>query len=273
MKAIRSQTIEEVMLILEEAKIEQPWKNLVNDKLETNTNKQVSPILLASIIGNPKIVSCLLENGAFINDDDFVGMRPLHLAAYHGHHESLNLILQHPDISIRSTSNDGSTAIHSAVLGKYSSESTRIYVMQLLLSQGADINAADADKSTPLHLACMRGLKESIYFLVSNGADINIKDADGNTPLHLICSMSTKDSTDQLAIVNFLIDKNADIHAKNKTGWMPIHKCVYEHHVALACMFVSKIGVSVYERTHYGMNALDMCCSKTEKGIFCFILY
>ena len=39
MKAIRSQTIEEVMLILEEAKIEQPWKNLVNDKLETNTNR------------------------------------------------------------------------------------------------------------------------------------------------------------------------------------------------------------------------------------------
>jgi ankyrin repeat protein len=56
---------------------------------------------------------------------------------------------------------------------------------RLLIQHGADVNAPDVDKSTPLHLASKGGHVEFAQVLIEYGADVN---AEGNykwTPLHL----------------------------------------------------------------------------------------
>ena len=51
------------------------------------------------------------------------------------------------------------------------------------LADGADLDARDGDRMTPLHLAAMEGHKEIVKLLIPKGADVNAMENDGGTPL------------------------------------------------------------------------------------------
>jgi cytohesin len=57
-------------------------------------------------------------------------------------------------------------------------------VVELLIDNGADVNATDKYGDTTLHWAAVLGRKnEIVELLILNGADVNAKDMDGETPL------------------------------------------------------------------------------------------
>jgi ankyrin repeat protein len=58
-------------------------------------------------------------------------------------------------------------------------------VVQLLLVNGAEVNARDNKKMTPLHIAVINGHKEVIELLLTNGADANAKNNREMAPSHL----------------------------------------------------------------------------------------
>ena len=58
-------------------------------------------------------------------------------------------------------------------------------MVELLLAQGADVNAPATGGYTPLHVAAQNGQEEIIVLLLKNKADINAVTNDGQSPLEL----------------------------------------------------------------------------------------
>ncbi|HPZ08161.1 MAG TPA: ankyrin repeat domain-containing protein, partial [Candidatus Eremiobacteraeota bacterium] len=65
-------------------------------------------------------------------------------------------------------------------------EDKKIRIAELLLSEGANINAKDIDGETPFHWLSWNGsYKLLAHMLITEGADINAKNNFGATPLNL----------------------------------------------------------------------------------------
>ena len=56
-------------------------------------------------------------------------------------------------------------------------------MIELLLRYGANINALDQDKKTPLHYAAEQGVSTIIPLLIKNGALPGLKDYNQDTPM------------------------------------------------------------------------------------------
>ena len=55
---------------------------------------------------------------------------------------------------------------------------------EVLLKNGADVNAKNKDGDTPLHHAARNSNYNTVEVLLKNGADVNAKNKNGDTPLH-----------------------------------------------------------------------------------------
>jgi len=89
-------------------------------------------------------------------------------------------------------------------------------MVQLLLDQGADVNAKDAAGKTPLHWAAKADL-DTVRTLMSAGAEVNAKDDLDRTPLHFLSASAAPD------IVILLVKAGADVNAKTANDWTPLH--------------------------------------------------
>ena len=139
-----------------------------------------TPLLYASYIGNPQIVSALLDANCNIRArDDIDGAMAIHIAAANGHDEVVNLLLNKDKTLINEVDNNGEdTPLHWAIMKN--SDST----VELLLSQGANPNQKNSSAQTPLHYAAMYKNMYAVNLLVEKyKVDKNLKDKDGKTAL------------------------------------------------------------------------------------------
>jgi len=72
----------------------------------------------------------------------------------------------------------GQTALFQAIR-KYDLEA-----FEWLLAKGANVNARDRWKQTPLHIAVMEGRADMVERLSREGAEVNAKNYKGRTPLY-----------------------------------------------------------------------------------------
>jgi len=84
--------------------------------------------------------------------------------------------------------------------------------VQLLISQGADVNEKNRMGWTPLHTAIRNRQQALIEPLIAKGADVNAKDNSGQTPLHAAVYIGQKDA------VELLIAKGADVNIMGGRG-------------------------------------------------------
>lgn len=94
------------------------------------------------------------------------------------------------------------------------------------LAAGADIESRDSKKQrTPLSVAIFSNCPEIVELLISSGANVNAADKGGFSPLH--CSMCNHD----LSIVKGLVNAGAIIDAQDKIGYTPLHwSFFYDRH-------------------------------------------
>ena len=172
------------------------------DLANLRTEQGESPLLLAAYHQQPAAVAVLAEHarldvfeaavvGRADRLDELLSAEPglvrartpdgwtaLHLAAFFGPPASTERLLAHgADVSAVSQNTQANTPLHAALAGRGDAA-----VVDLLLSAGADVNAAAAQGVTPLHVAASRGSRELITRLLARGANPGATMADGTTP-------------------------------------------------------------------------------------------
>ncbi len=121
-------------------------------------------------------------NPQLINAYNGDGWTPLQVAAFAGQPEAVGLLLDRgANVNARSRNDEGNTALHGAAAGWQPAR--RAAVATLLLARGADLEAADAEGNTPLHLAAQVDAADVIKLLLRQGAAVNARRGDGKTPL------------------------------------------------------------------------------------------
>ncbi|XP_065175426.1 poly [ADP-ribose] polymerase tankyrase-like [Sycon ciliatum] len=93
-----------------------------------------------------------------------------------------------------------------------SSVARRKALLELLLKKGADVNAANREMSTPLHLSCHRGYVDAMEVLIKYNCKINMPDNLGLTPLHRAAQAN------ELQACRLLISHDADVSLTNNDG-------------------------------------------------------
>lgn len=194
--------------------------------VNAKNKKGLTPLYFASQqYTNTKLIKLLLEKSADVNVRDEENRTPLYLSV-RGHwsqkkggniHDVKLLLQAGAKVNVKLTR--GGTPLHAAV------SKGRIDLTKLLLTHGADVNAASNPdwrfrrvppyRRTPLHIAAgVFALKERTYdetektkssdayqadslamvkLLLANGAKVNVRDSDGVTPLDIAERMGYED--------------------------------------------------------------------------------
>jgi ankyrin repeat protein len=184
--------------------------------------------------GDVAMVNLLLEKGAQVDAKDSSGEGALIEAARTGNVEIVRILL--PRTSNQREKNGGLFAaaeggsveirmrnpdsrVSDGRAPGPALESPWLQIAGLLLESGANLEATDEDRSTPLMLAAAYGQTDIFSFLLDRGAGINVRDKNGNTPLIAAaceCALATMNST--YDIVRILLQKGAAVNARNHEG-------------------------------------------------------
>ena len=107
-------------------------------------------------------------------------------------------------------------------------------VLDFLLSIGADVNTADINGATPLHLAGQFSNDIGIFqSLIDNGAKINITQKDW-TPLHYAARYSKN-----VDVIKLLIDKGANTKTKTDYKYTPYHLSLFNDSIETFQFFLN----------------------------------
>jgi len=133
-------------------------------------------LIFAAGGGHADIVTTLLENGANVHAVNMYGNSPLHEAARMS--VGTCKVLLEKGAGASAVNNKGSTPLHFACYEDEDMSDVPAFV-ELFVAAGADVNAADNKRATPLLVLATTGNVDAIKLLISKGADVTAKDVQG----------------------------------------------------------------------------------------------
>lgn len=153
--------------------------------LDIQNNLHQSPLHLATYLNLTQVVTGLLDKGASLGLQDQDGNTALHVACQHGQMECAAEMTREVSPSelvpvLEAQNWRGLTCLHLAALNK------QHHIMNLLTKKGADLNIQEGTSGkTALHLAVELHDLTSVKLLLSRGANVDAAMFNGCTPLHL----------------------------------------------------------------------------------------
>jgi len=101
-----------------------------------------------------------------------------------------------------------------------------------LLDRGANVNAEDHIKQTPLHMAAWFDSTEIARLLLDRGARVDAEDDEKETPLHRAAYSG------RTAVARLLIDRGANVNAEDGDKWTPLHMAARNGHTEVAKLLI-----------------------------------
>ncbi|XP_064273154.1 nuclear factor NF-kappa-B p105 subunit isoform X5 [Passer domesticus] len=154
-----------------------------NDIINMRNDLYQTPLHLAVITKQAKVVEDLLKAGADVSLLDRHGNSVLHLAATEGDDKILSLLLKNEKVSpmVNLPNAEGLSAIHMVVMANSMS------CLKQLIAAGVNINAQEQKSGrTALHLAVeQENIPLAGCLLLEGDADVDSTTYDGTTPLHI----------------------------------------------------------------------------------------
>ena len=145
----------------------------------------LTPLHYAARYGRKEVVELLFAKGADVNVKSDGGITPLDWTEpYEDDSPELKAAKKETADLLREHS--GKTGQELAAANKKLTDAALngdIEAVKQYLAAGADVNAKNENRLTPLHLAGFKGHKEIAELLIAKGADVNAKDEGGYTPL------------------------------------------------------------------------------------------
>lgn len=182
--ATTSQTIHEAARKGDKVSIEE----FLNKGVQVNKrdNLGFTPLDFASWYGHLDIVKILIANGADVGSRDKNLMTPLHWASAYGRKEVAEFLIEE-DADIHAKNQNGGTPLSATTMGGGGNCKG---VAELLIANGADVNVKLRDGATALHRAVLNGQPTILELLLSEGANADAKDHLRKTPLDQAITLS-----------------------------------------------------------------------------------
>jgi ankyrin repeat protein len=194
----------------------------------------MTALMAVARTGNVDAAKLLLEHGATVDGrENFGGQTALMWASARRHPEMIELLVAHgASIDARSTARDYQRHITAEGRPKsldsggftpllYAARENCIACVEVLLAKGADIDLADPDGVSPLHLSVMNANWDLAKKLIEAGADIDQWDIFGEAPLFTAvggrsradggrASIDPPNETTGLGLVRLLLERGAN---------------------------------------------------------------
>ena len=206
-----------------------------------------------------ELVNQLISNGANVNEPNFDGSTPLHIACRDGLLDMVKILIENGAI-IDFKSKVQPSALQLAIIswwnfdivsyllekganpnftagGKYNSPLTTAIERQdvkaiiLLLKNGA--TCMTLDKKQKIYLL-NNGNQEILQFITNQGLNINEMDEDGRTALH---NASCKGNSSS---VKMLLENGVTIQSVDKKGQTPMTSAITNNHVDIVSLLLDK---------------------------------
>ena len=209
-----------------------------------NMTRCTLPLHMAVAQGDIELVELLLKHGASVDVEDLGGNNPLHLAVEH--------------YQPRTTSSHYSDEVATANGIKS--------LCDVLLENGADVNARNNNGQTPLYRAASAGLLELVREMLEEyGGNPNI-----GSPLAVACLM------ENVELVNLLLKHGADPHRTSMSYCsnqrLPLRTAITAGNRELVELLM-RHGATVYDADKYGdtplHHALEHCLSGVYTATSC----
>uniref|UniRef100_A0A8C9CB59 Unconventional myosin-XVI n=1 Tax=Phocoena sinus TaxID=42100 RepID=A0A8C9CB59_PHOSS len=173
---------------------------------------------------------------------------------HHDDKEALRLLKEGADPHMPMSS--GGTLLH--LCARYDN----VFIAEILIDRGANVNHQDEDFWTPMHIACACDNPDVVLLLVLAGANVLLQDVNGNIPLDY-----TTEGTESSSILLTYLDENGvDLTSLRQMKLQRPMSMLTDVKHFLSC------GGNVNEKNNDGVTLLHMACASGYKEVVCLLL-
>ncbi|KAI5924010.1 ankyrin repeat-containing domain protein [Camillea tinctor] len=186
-------------------------------KVDIEGKRLGGPLVRACYESSFKLVKLLCENSSDVNiDSTGICGAPIHAALYRKPSDEkeniVKYLVKEAKVDINKSCKWWGPPLNLASL------TGSLESMQLLLNEGADIEAADVMGRRPIHFALYR-TKEHVELLYQRGANLFARDRMERSGLHLAVVSGRRD------LVSYILEKGEGrdlVNAEDSDGWTPL---------------------------------------------------